>query len=269
MSKAADVIRIALAEVGYIEKATNAALDLAAANAGINNWTKYARDLWQQGYYNGNKNGYDWCDVFVDWVFYKAFGKTEGQLLECQTGELGAACPYSAGYYRAQGRYDRDPRAGDQVFFQRGGKLVHTGIVVDVTGAQIVTVEGNSFNMVKKNTYGRSDAYIAGYGHPKYTDTSLSAGAALTENYGAVVTVRLHTLSPGSSGAQVKTVQRILYARDIRDDGNRETQVDGVYGADTRAAVIKLQRQLFPADSSQWDGVVGAKTWEMMLTGLW
>ena len=276
MSKAADVIRIALAEVGYIEKANNADLDLASANAGVNNWTKYARDLWKAGYYNGNKNGYEWCDVFVDWVFFKAFGKTEGQILECQTGELGAACPYSAGYYKAQGRYDRDPRAGDQVFFQRGGKLVHTGIVVDVTSTQIVTVEGNSSNRVQKNTYGRSDVYIAGYGHPKYTDTSFSvdasgssAGAAVTENYGAAVTVRLNILMTGSTGAQVKTVQRILYARGTRDDSNRETRVDGVYGADTRAAVIKLQRQLFPTDSSQWDGVVGVKTWEKMMTGLW
>ena len=276
MSKAADVIRIALAEVGYLEKATNAYLDLATANAGVNNWTKYARDLWLVGYYNGNKNGYEWCDIFVDWVFYKAFGKTEGQLLECQTGELGAACPYSAGYYKAQGRYDRNPRIGDQVFFQRGGKLVHTGIVVEVTAKQIVAVEGNSSNRVKKNTYDRSSAYIAGYGHPKYTDTSLSAaasgssaGTTIAENYGAAVTVQLNVLRVGSTGAQVKAVQRILYARGIRDDSNREIQVDGIYGADTKAAVVKLQRQLFPTDSSQWDGVVGAKTWEMMLTGLW
>lgn len=276
MSKAADVIRIALAEVGYIEKATNADLDLATANAGVNNWTKYARDLWKAGYYNGNKNGYEWCDVFVDWVFFKAFGKTEGQILECQTGVLGAACPYSASYYKAQGRYDRNPREGDQVFFQRGGKLVHTGIVVDVTSTHIVTVEGNSSHKVKKNTYGRSDAYVAGYGHPKYTGINSpvespgsSAGIMVTENYGAAVTVRLNILRVGSTGAQVKTVQRILYARGIRDGNNRETQVDGIYGVDTRAAVIKLQRQLFPMDRSQWDGVVGAKTWEMMMTGLW
>ena len=275
MSKAADVIAIALGEVGYREKATNAYLDLATANAGVNNWTKYARDLWKAGYYNGNKNGYEWCDVFVDWVFYKAFGKTEGQLVECQTGPLGAACPYSAGYYKAQGRYDGIPRAGDQAFFQSGGELVHTGIVAEVTDTQIVTVEGNSSNRVEINTYGRSSAYIAGYGHPKYGETSSlgasgeSASTAAPENYGPAVTVRLNVLRLGAAGAQVKTVQRILYARGIRDDRGRETQVDGIFGADTRAAVIKLQRQLFPADSSQWDGVVGAQTWERMTAGLW
>ena len=96
-----------------------------------------------------------------------------------------------------------------------------------------------------------------------------ASSSVVSENYGEAVTVRLNILRIGSAGAQVKTVQRILYARGIRDDRNRETQVDGIYGANTRAAVIKLQRQLFPADSSQWNGVVDAITWEMMLAGLW
>ena len=67
MSKPSDIVTIALAEVGYWEKASNASLDDKTANAGAANWTKYARDLAAAGYYNGNKNGYAWCDVFVDW----------------------------------------------------------------------------------------------------------------------------------------------------------------------------------------------------------
>ena len=58
MSKPNDIVSIALAEVGYREKASNASLDDKAANAGSGNWTKYARDLAAAGYYNGNKNGY-------------------------------------------------------------------------------------------------------------------------------------------------------------------------------------------------------------------
>ena len=273
MSKASEVVKVALAEVGYREKASNANLDLATANAGTNNWTKYARDLFAAGYYNGNKNGYAWCDVFVDWVFYKCFGKTEGQLLECQTGDLGAACPYSASYYKAQGRYDKTPKVGDQVFFQQSGSLVHTGIVVEVSSSQIVTVEGNTSNMVAKRTYSRSSSYIGGYGHPKYTEASdpvtPSSSSTPSENYGAAVSVSLNVLKVGSTGSQVKTVQRILYARGIRDGSNKVIQVDGVYGASTKAAVIKLQKQLFPSDSSQWDGEVGAKTWAAMLSKLW
>ncbi len=267
MSNAAAVVSIALAEVGYKEKASNASLDLASANAGTGNWTKYARDLFSAGYYNGNKNGYAWCDVFVDWCFYKAFGKTEGQLAECQTGTLGAACPYSAGYYKAQGRYDKTPKVGDQVFFQQNGSLVHTGIVVEVTSSQIVTVEGNSSNMVKKNTYSRSSSYIGGYGHPKYTETAGTAAPA--EKYGKELTVKAHELSSGCRGAEVKTLQRILYARNVRDGAGRAIEVDGDFGACTGQAVVKLQKTLFPGDSSQWDGVVGAETWAAMLAKLW
>ena len=267
------VIDIALGEVGYKEKATNADLDLATANAGTGNWTKYARDLFAAGYYNGNKNGYAWCDVFVDWCFFKAFGKTEGQLMECQTGPLGAAVPYSAGYYKAQGRYDTTPQVGDQVFYQQGGQLVHTGIVTEVTATQITAVEGNTSNMVAKRTYNRTDSYIAGYGHPNYDggtpDTPATPDNPDTPSVGAAVTVQLNLLQSGSTGAQVKTVQRILYARNIRDDAGKTIAVDGAYGSSTKAAVTKLQKQLFPTDAAQWDGAVGQKTWQAMLTALW
>lgn len=267
MSNAAQVVSIALAEVGYLEKATNASLDLKTANAGANNWTKYARDLWNAGYYNGNKNGYAWCDVFVDWVFFKAFGNTEGQLVECQTGTLGAACPYSAGYYKAQGRYDRTPKVGDQVFFQEGGALVHTGIVVGVSGSTITCVEGNASNMVKQTSYNLSNSYVAGFGHPKYTEAPAPAPAPTPA---VSVTVQLPELCQGVTGsAAVKTLQRVLYARGIRDNAGKIIAVDGAFGASTRQAVVKLQKQLFPSASAEWDGVVGAKTWDKMLNQLW
>ena len=57
MSKASEIVAIALAQIGYKEKASNKNLDDPAANAGSANWTKYARDLASAGYYNGNKNG--------------------------------------------------------------------------------------------------------------------------------------------------------------------------------------------------------------------
>ena len=42
MSTVNDVLKIALAEVGYLEKRSNADLDSKTANAGSNNYTKYA-----------------------------------------------------------------------------------------------------------------------------------------------------------------------------------------------------------------------------------
>ena len=52
------VIEIALAEVGYLEKKTNSNLDSKTANAGYNNYTKYARDFDEKypNFYNGKKH---------------------------------------------------------------------------------------------------------------------------------------------------------------------------------------------------------------------
>lgn len=267
MTDVEKVVSIALGEVGYVEKATNTSLDLKTANAGTANWTKYARDLWQAGYYNGNKNGYEWCDVFVDWVFFEAFGKTEGQLMQYQSGPLGAACPYSAGYYKAKKRYDRQPRVGDQAFFQQNGQLVHTGIVVGMSETTVTTVEGNADNRVQKRTRQRADSYIDGYGHPDYDGSSdaVSAPAGSADKaaqvrawqswlgvtadgvYGpdtqqaALVRslrglLRLHPMGSGDRGDAVQTVQGRLYSLGYDPGG-----LDGRYGPGTAEAVRSFQ----------------------------
>lgn len=59
-----DVLKVALAEVGYEEKASNANLDDKHANSGKNNFTKYGK--WY------GDNGAYWCQQFVSWVFYQA-----------------------------------------------------------------------------------------------------------------------------------------------------------------------------------------------------
>ncbi len=263
MSSAEKVISIALGEVGYVEKASNTSLDLATANAGTANWTKYARDLYQAGYYNGNKNGYEWCDVFVDWCFFKAFGKTEGQLMQYQSGPLGAACPYSAGYYKAKGRYDREPRVGDQVFFQQNGALVHTGLVTAVNRTTVTTVEGNKGNRVSKQDRDRADSYIAGYGHPDYDGTGGGSavpaepvkawqtwlGVKADGAYGAATRTKAveqallgfaarYPLKPGVTGGMVKVLQGRLYALGYDPSG-----LDGEYGTGTAAAVRAFQEK--------------------------
>ena len=96
---ASNLLDIARAEIGYREKASNANLDSKTANSGSANYTKYGRDLYNAGYYNGNKNGYAWCDQFVDWNFYQLCGKDAkaAQAMQYQSGPLGAGCEFSAG----------------------------------------------------------------------------------------------------------------------------------------------------------------------------
>lgn len=178
---ASKVIAIAEAEVGYLEKKTNAKLDSKTANAGKNNWTKYARDLDKlPDFYNGKKNGYYWCDVFVDWCFYKAFGEETARKLLCQPEDsYGAGCTWSARYFKQKGQLYSSPKPGDQIFF--GNKQTHvcshTGLVYKVSGTYVYTIEGNTSTGagviangggVAKKKYKLTDKSIYGYGRPKY-----------------------------------------------------------------------------------------------------
>lgn len=183
MTAAEKVIATARAEVGYLEKATNSQLDSKTSNAGTGNWTKYARDLDGIGtVYNGKKNGYSWCDVFVDWCFIQTFGLETGMNLLCQPYKgLGAGCKYSMGYFKQKGQFHTSgPKPGDQIFFTNdGGKSSnHTGLVVKVDSSKVYTIEGNTSSTagvvsnggcVREKSYSLTYSKIAGYGRPDYS----------------------------------------------------------------------------------------------------
>lgn len=117
------VINIALGEVGYLEKETNDQLDDMTANAGDENYTKYARDLDKLGFYNGRKQHVAWCDVFVDWVFVIAYGMDAALALTFQPygkSNCGAGCKYSRQYYQKNGHLFDKPERGDQIFLLEG-----------------------------------------------------------------------------------------------------------------------------------------------------
>ena len=161
------VLRIAAGEIGYKEKKTNSQLDNPGANAGDANYTKYARDLHAAGYYQASKQGYAWCDMFVDWCFLQMCGsRAKAEEITCQTGLYGAGCEWSANYYKQQGRfYTSDPKPGDQIFFNN---YAHTGIIEKINGITITTIEGNTGNQVARRTYKIGSESIDGYGRPKY-----------------------------------------------------------------------------------------------------
>lgn len=145
---AAKVIKLAEAEIGYLEKKTNAQLDSKTANAGRGNYTKYAAYMDSIGFYNGPKNGYDWCAVFIGWLFVMAFGAVKAQELLClPTKSSGASCTYLAGRYKAQKRlFAADPQTGDLILYTRDGgrTFYHIGIVTKVDAHHIWAIEGNT-----------------------------------------------------------------------------------------------------------------------------
>ena len=170
---ASAVIAVAIAEIGYKEKASNSNLDDKTANAGSANYTKYARDFDQKypRWYNGKKNGYAWCDMFVDWCFLTAFGYENALRLTCQPEKsAGAGCRYSLRYYKNKGQYHTSgPKPGDQIFFGTSlDDVSHTGLVEKVDGSKVYTIEGNTSDQVARRSYALSNSRIVGYGRPAY-----------------------------------------------------------------------------------------------------
>lgn len=182
MNELNKVLDIALNEEGYLEKKSNSQLDDKIANAGSNNYTKYARDLDNIfGFYNTKKNGYAWCDVFVDWCFVKAFGVERAKkLLNQPNNSLGAGTGYSANYYKNKNQYFKSgPQKGDQIFFRNVSGICHTGLVYNVDNEFVYTIEGNTSSTsgvvsnggaVAKKKYKLNYSNIDGYGRPLYRE---------------------------------------------------------------------------------------------------
>lgn len=165
------LLEVARAELGYLEKRSNSQLDSKTANAGDNNYTKYARDLYP------SLQGQPWCDMFVDWCMVQAFGRVAAQQLLC--GGFSAYTPTSAQYYKDRGQYHKtDPQPGDQIFFRGSSRINHTGIVSDVTLTKVRTIEGNTSDgaevipnggAVCAKEYSLSNSRIDGYGRPDWS----------------------------------------------------------------------------------------------------
>lgn len=267
---AANAIAIAEKEVGYLEKASNAHLDTMTGNAGYNNYTKYARDLHQAGYYQANKQGYAWCDMFVDWIFYRLCGgdAKKAQEMICQTGPYGAGCTNSAQYYKQGGRFQTtDPQPGDQIFFWAADRsyVAHTGLVVDVDDTYVYTIEGNTSGAsgvvangggVCNKRYALNYSRIYGYGRPKYEQKSTTSVPATTQKEGFKVSMK--ELKKGCAGKQVKSLQALLIGFGYNCG---KAGADGEFGAKTDTALRKYQTD----NSLTPDGVAGPKTWAKLL----
>ena len=272
------VIDIALSEVGYLEKATNDQLDDKTANAGKNNYTKYARDLAVYPFYNGSKRGAAWCDVFVDWCFVKAYGLDAAREMTYQPANAavnyGAGCRYSRQYYNSHDQLHTTPNTGDQIFFYSKDKetIAHTGLVYKVDKQYVYTVEGNTSGSsgivangggVFTKRYMLTNSRIAGYGRPNYgageNVPSVPATPEKAEKTSKTESVvyNMNTLRIGDTGTQVEVLQWLMIHKTEFSPGKR----DGIFGTKTLAAVRQYQQ----ANGLTVDGIVGKKTWAKLL----
>lgn len=180
------VIDIAVSQVGYLEKSRNAytnnpaVLDEMTKGAGYDNYTKYGRDM-HALYPSVMDFPAAWCDAFVDWCMFKAYGVATAKSL--LGGNFDDYTVASAKMFKARGALDKVPEVGAQIFFTRNGGYTgcyHTGLVIAVSADKktVTTIEGNTSaggtgieangGAVCRKT--RSVGYNTLFGHPAYGD---------------------------------------------------------------------------------------------------
>lgn len=131
-------------------KLVNIALSQVGNQGGTPYWSWY-----------GYKERVEWCACFISWCAY-------------QSGDLNITIPkFSAvkdgiKYYQNKGLWgDKNyiPKTGDLIFFdwQQDGISDHVGVVEKVENNIIYTIEGNSNDQCKQNTYRISSNIIYGF----------------------------------------------------------------------------------------------------------
>lgn len=180
------VASTAISQIGYHEKASNSGL-YGDGNNGSGNWNKFAFEIDTKfpGYFNGSKNGYEWCTSFVAWCFLTNFGaEATHKMMYTPTNSMAAGCVYAVQYFKAAGAYYSTPQKGDQWFKKDSdGDPCHTGIVVSVNGSQFDVVEGNANNQVERNTYNVGGYSTHGFGRPKWSVVANTTPVTYTEGW--------------------------------------------------------------------------------------
>jgi hypothetical protein len=198
-----------------------------------------------------------WCGSFVMWCANQAGVKVPNTV----------STVAGAGAFKKMGTWteakDAKPLPGDIAFFDFPGdnvdRISHVGIVVDNNGDGTVTcIEGNTAGNPKGDQRNggevavKTRGYIAnkkkvmvsivGFGRPNYVGNEVTAKVPVSE-----APAFPGTIKPGDRSDGVKTIQRAL-----------ALVADGIYGKQTKAAVIKFQDNHDNLDSN---GIIGPRTW--------
>lgn len=146
----AEIVTVALSQVGNI--------------GGEPYWSWY-----------GFEGRVEWCACFVSWC------ANECGYIETGVIPKYAGCVWGVQWFQERGLWQDnsyEPRPGDIIFFDwdspggvsgpQDGKSDHTGIVIKVENGRVYTVEGNSGNTCRQNSYPLGYYEIYGYGTPAY-----------------------------------------------------------------------------------------------------
>ena len=224
--QATDLVEVARTQVGYHE--------------GTNNYTKY--NVWF-GSLNGYGYNYAWCQTFVAWCANQAGIPTS--MIPRVSGTISGM-----DFFKKNGTWKGagiTPEKGDIIYlYSKSSSGYHVGIVADVSGGQISTIEGNSSDRVAERSYSVVNSSIVGYGCPEYVEPnpnppSISELSIEKTNYAVGESVNFHFSSDYATkytlGIDKGSEKRLDTIYDITNTGYSYTfQEPGEY----RAYVVSI-----------------------------
>ena len=223
------VINIAKKYVGVCEDPPN-------SNKVVFNTKFYGREV--------SGANYPWCCAFI-WCIFNEAGINIKRT---------ASCMMLGDWFKQEGKYHKDnPQVGDIVFFKFSGSsrwTNHVGIVIEVNGNTLTTIEGNTSS---DNKGSQNNGGMVAIRTRKINSSVVGFGRVSDDKNNSAK--NMPTLRLGSRGASVKTLQSIL------NEHGAHLTVDGIFGNLTKLAVISFQG----LNDLQKDGIVGRKTWEKLL----
>lgn len=173
MATAHDVLNLARAQLGVAENPV-----------GSNSGTPY------HAWYGPESEGWQWCAIFVDWVFWHIDPALIHRLKSAYSGD-----------YLTIGRRNNEeisapvPGAIAVMDYGDGGITDHIGIVESVSGDSMTLIEGNHNNRVERVTRSLGGSTRFWYVLPKYStpkpkqqeaEMALVTSGARTSSFGAI-----------------------------------------------------------------------------------
>lgn len=214
----------------------------------------------------------DYCDTTVSAVFIKLNAVDLIGGTECGVEE-------HINKFKAAGIWQEDgtitPKPGyiicynwDTSIQPNDGYADHIGIVesVDTKARTMVVIEGNTNGgVVGRRTIPIGWGYIRGYAVPKYassqtTDTK-TENKSNTETGGTGYMFEVKMVQSGSTGNDVKLLQRLLKSNGCEGKDGKNLTIDGSCGANTVYAIKEYQKK----KKLEVDGCAGNATWKSIL----
>ena len=209
-------------------------------------------------------NGVPWCVIFI-WYLFKEANASD----LFYGGNKVASCSSVMSYAQKHNQWITSGYLpGDLVildFPNTSYETDHIGIVKEVSGKVLITIEGNTSpddsgsqsngGMVCQKE--RSLSLVLGAYRPQY-ENGVSLTPTKTTGVKSI-SVTAPEIGTGAKGNAVESLQILLNAF-----VSAGLDVDGIYGPKTKEA-IKAYQSLYPSKCGKADGICGKNTWNCLL----